>query len=112
MEDTQVPLMFFDKCKDLMALHPFTDTELIATLCNVLHGTARDWWDVVRLKIITWTEFENRFQSAFLAEDYQDEVAERIRTRVQGEDERYRILPTGRSLCERWNPKNNRKLLR
>lgn len=43
MGDTQDSLMFLDKCKDFLALHPLTDTELTATLRNVLHGTACDW---------------------------------------------------------------------
>lgn len=36
MENTQDSLMFLDKCKDFLALHPLTDTELTATICNVL----------------------------------------------------------------------------
>lgn len=43
MEDVQDPLLFLEKCKDFLALHPLSDTELIATLRNVLQGTARDW---------------------------------------------------------------------
>ncbi len=105
LEDTQDPLLFLEKCEDFLALHPLTDSELIATLRNVLHGTARDWWDVARLEINTWTEFEKRFSSSFLSEDYQDELAEWVRTRIQGEDESIRDFAyMYRSLCKRWNP--------
>lgn len=62
----------------------------MATQRNVLHGPARDWWDVARHKIHTWAEFQVQFQAAFLSEDYEDELAERIRTRVQGENESIR----------------------
>lgn len=106
MEDTTDPLLFLEKCKDYLALHPLSDAEIIATLRNVLHGTARDWWDVARLEIHTWMEFAERFRSAFLSEDYQDELAERVRTCIQGENESIRDFAYKyRSLCKRWNPK-------
>lgn len=73
-----------------MALNPLTDEELIATLQNVLHGTARDWWDVARHKIHTWKEFHDQFHAAFLSEDYEDELAERVQNRIQGEGESIR----------------------
>lgn len=60
----------------------------MATLRNVLHGTARDWWDIARHKIHTWEDFQRQFRAAFLSEDYEDELAERVRTRMQGENER------------------------
>lgn len=43
-----------------------SDGERLATLRNVLHGTARDWWDVARLGTITWTDFETKFRAGFL----------------------------------------------
>jgi hypothetical protein len=52
------------------------DEELMATLRNVLHGTVRDWWDVVRLNTHTWSDFQQKFRAAFLSEDYEDELAE------------------------------------
>lgn len=89
----------------LLALHPLTNDEIIGTLHNVLRGTAWDWWDVARLEITTWAEFETRFCSAFLSEDYQDELTERVRNRVQGENETIRDFAyMYRSLCKRWNP--------
>ena len=51
LEDTQDPLLYLEKCNDFLALHPLTDAELIATLRNVLHGTARDSWDVARVEM-------------------------------------------------------------
>ena len=92
-------------CHDFLALHPLLDEELIATLRNVLHGTARDWWDVVRRETTTWADFETNFIAAFLSEDYEDELAERVRTRVQGEGESFRDFAyMYRSLCRRWKP--------
>ncbi|KAL0151544.1 hypothetical protein M9458_053196, partial [Cirrhinus mrigala] len=73
-EDDPDPLIYIEKCRDYLALNPLSNEELIATLRNVLHGTARDWWDVARFSIST-------FLSAFLSEDYVDELAERIRNR-------------------------------
>jgi len=88
-----------------MALHPLSDEEIIATLRNVLHGTARDWWDVARLETNTWQEFEAKFLAAFLSEDYEDELAERVRTRVQQEGESIRDFAyMYRALCKRWKP--------
>lgn len=93
------PLLYLTKCQDFLALHP----DLLATFRTVLHGTARDWWEVSRYNITTWKEFETAFLSAFLSEDYEDELAERVRTRVQGEKESVRDFAfTYRALCKRW----------
>lgn len=89
-EDDSDPLMSIEKCQDYLALNPLTNKELIATLQNVLHGTAHDWWDVARFSMTTWIEFQTSFLSAFLSEDYVDELAERIRNRVQRENESIR----------------------
>ncbi len=88
--DDADPLLYLNKCQDFLALHPLTDTDLLATFRTVLHGTARDWWEVSCSNITTWKEFEAAFLSAFLSEDYEDELAERVRTRVQGEKESVR----------------------
>lgn len=105
LEDCDDPLIFLEKCYDFMTLHPLSDEELIATLRNVLHGTARDWWDVARLETPTWQEFESKFLAAFLSEDYEDELAERVRTRVQQEGESIRDFAyMYRALCKRWKP--------
>ncbi len=101
--DDADPLLYLNKCQDFLALHPLTDTDLLATFRTVLHGTARDWWEVSRSNITTWKEFEAAFISAFLSEDYEDELAERVRTRVQGEKESVRDFAfTYRALCKRW----------
>ncbi|XP_033958149.2 copper-transporting ATPase 2-like [Pseudochaenichthys georgianus] len=105
LNDTPDPLQYLERCDDFLALNPLTDEELIATLRNVLHGTARDWWDVGRHKIHTWREFHDQFRAAFLSEDYEDELAERVRNRVQGEGESVRDFAyMYQSLCKRWKP--------
>ncbi|XP_030649811.1 transmembrane protease serine 9-like [Chanos chanos] len=104
-EDDPDPLRFLENCNDYLALNHLHDDEIIATLRNVLFGTARDWWDVARENITSWAEFETRFLSAFLSEDYDDELAERVRTRVQGETESVRDFAFSyRALCKRWKP--------
>lgn len=101
-DDTD-PLLYLTKCQDFLALHPLTDADLLATFRTVLYGTARDWWEVSRSNIATWKEFESAFLSAFLSEDYEDELAERVRTRVQGDRESIRDFAfTYRALCKRW----------
>lgn len=101
-DDTD-PLLYLTKCQDFLALHPLTDADLLATFRTVLYGTARDWWEVSRSNITTWKEFESAFLSAFLSEDYEDELAERIRTRVQGDRESVRDFAfTYRALCKKW----------
>lgn len=60
------PLQYLERCEDFLALNPLTNEELIATLRNVHHGTARDWWDVARHKIHTWRQFWEHFHAAFL----------------------------------------------
>ncbi len=103
--DTSDPLQYLEWCEDFLALNPLTDEELIATLRNVLHGTARDWWDVGHHKVHTWKEFHDQFRAAFLSEDYEDELAERVRNRVQGESESVRDFAyMYQSLCKCWKP--------
>ncbi len=63
--DDADPLLYLNKCQDFLALHPLTDTDLLATFRTVLHGTARDWWEVSRSNITIWKEFEAAFLSAF-----------------------------------------------
>ena len=104
-EDCNDPLQYLEKCNDFLALNPLHSVELLATLRNVLYGTARDWWDVARKDIQTWTEFEHKFLAAFLSEDYADELEERVRTRVQGEEESIRDFAYAyRSVLLRWRP--------
>ena len=103
MEDCSDPLLYVEKCNDYLSLNPLSDEEILATMSCVLHGTARDWWDVTRLETHSWKEFENKFLFAFLSEDYMDELEERVRTQVQGEDESIRDFAYRyRSLCRRW----------
>ncbi|KAL0167867.1 hypothetical protein M9458_036089, partial [Cirrhinus mrigala] len=101
--DDADPLLYLTKCQDFLALHPLTDADILATFRTVLHGTARDWWEVRRSSISTWSEFEAAFLSAFLSEDYEDELAERVRTKIQGEKETIRDFAFSyRALCKRW----------
>ncbi|RXN37684.1 Retrovirus-related Pol poly from [Labeo rohita] len=103
--DDADPLLYLTRCQDFLALHPLTDVDILATFRSVLYGTARDWWEVARSSIKTWNEFESAFLSAFLSEDYEDELAERVRTRTQGERESIRDFAfTYRALCKRWKP--------
>lgn len=53
IEDPTDPLQYLERCEDYLALQTLTNTELMATLRNVLHGTARDWWDVARQEVHT-----------------------------------------------------------
>ncbi len=103
--DDSDPLLYLSKCDDFLALHPLADTDILATFRTVLHGTARDWWEITRTKVTSWEEFKASFVSAFLAEDYEDELAERVRTKKQGENESIRDFAYSyRALCTRWNP--------
>ncbi|KAL0159662.1 hypothetical protein M9458_043387 [Cirrhinus mrigala] len=103
--DDADPLLYLTRCQDFLALHPLTDVDILATFRSVLYGTARDWWEVARSSIKTWNEFESAFLSAFLSEDYEDELAERVRTRTQGERESIRDFAfTYTALCKRWKP--------
>ncbi len=91
--DDADPLLYLTRCQDFLALHPLAETDLMATFCSVLHGTVRDWWEVTRSSVTTWNEFETAFLSAFLSEDYEDELAERVQTRY------WRILRSSRANC-------------
>ncbi len=82
--DDADPLLYLTRCQDFLALHPLNDADILATFRSDLYGTAQDWWEVARSSVGTWDEFESAFLSAFLSEDYEDELAERVRTRIQG----------------------------
>lgn len=102
-EDSTDPLLYLERCRDFLTLRPLTDEELMATMGNVLHGTARDWWDVARHTVTKWSEFETQFVTAFLAEDYQEELENRVRDRVQGEKESLRdFVYSYHALCRKW----------
>lgn len=74
----------------------------ISWLPSILYGTAHDWWEVKRSNITTWSECESAFLSAFLIEDYENELAEGVHTRVQGEKESIRDFTFSyRGLCKR-----------
>ncbi len=60
-EDDPDPLMYIEKCQDYLVLNPLSNEELTGTLRNVLHGTARDCWEVARFSIYTWVEFQTSF---------------------------------------------------
>ncbi|RXN38374.1 GTPase IMAP family member 8-like protein [Labeo rohita] len=101
--DEADPLLYLTKCQDFLALHPLTDADILTTFRTVLHGTARDWWEVRHSSISTWSGFEAAFLSAFLSEDYEDELAEWVRTKIQGEKETIRDFAFSyRALCKRW----------
>lgn len=103
--DDPDPLLYLTRCQDFLALHPLINTDLQATFRTVLYGTAWDWWEVARSSITTWDEFESAFLSAFLSEDYEDELADRVRTRIQGEKVSIRDFAFSyRALCKRWKP--------
>lgn len=103
--DDADPLLYFTRGQDFLALHPLAEADLLATFRTVLYGTARDWWEVARSSVTTWNDFETVFLSAFLSEDYEDELAEQVRTRTQGEKESIRDFSfTYRALCSVGGP--------
>lgn len=104
-KDDPDPLNYLAKCHDFLALHPLSDADILTTFRTVLHGTARDWWEIARSRINAWSEFETNFLKAFLSEDYEDELAERVRNRRQNENENIRDFAFSyRALCRKWNP--------
>lgn len=103
--DDPDPLLYITCCQDFLAVHPVMDTDILATFRTVLYGTARDWWEVARSSITTLSEFQSAFLAAFLAEDYEYELAERVHHRIQGEKESILDFAiTYRALCKRWKP--------
>lgn len=83
--DDADPLLYLTRCQDFLALNLLNDADILATYRSELYGTAHDWWEVARSSVGTWDEFESAFLSAFLSEDYEDKLAERVETRTQGE---------------------------
>ncbi|KAL2079452.1 hypothetical protein ACEWY4_025196 [Coilia grayii] len=104
-QDDPDPVLYLSKCSDFLAIKPLSDADILATFRTVLHGTARDWWEIARTQIHTWAHFQQQFLTAFLAEDYEDELADRVRSRKQEEHEPIRDFAFSfRALCKRWNP--------
>ncbi|KAL2091743.1 hypothetical protein ACEWY4_011541 [Coilia grayii] len=55
--------------------------------------------------VCKWEDFEAQFVTAFLAEDYQEELEDRVRSRVQGERESIRdFVYNYHALCRKWKP--------
>lgn len=65
VNDDPDPLSFLSKCHDFLALHPLSDADILATFRTVLLGTARDWWEIARSKVTTWSQFETVFSGSF-----------------------------------------------
>ncbi|KAL2082520.1 hypothetical protein ACEWY4_022338 [Coilia grayii] len=104
-QDDPDPVLYLSKCSDFLAIKPLSDADILATFRTVLHGTARDWWEIARTQIHTWAHFQQQFLTAFLAEDYEDELADRVRSCKQEEHEPIRDFAFSfRALCKRWNP--------
>ncbi|XP_076135686.1 uncharacterized protein LOC143118491 [Alosa pseudoharengus] len=104
-QDDPDPVLYLAKCRDFLAVQPLSDVDILATFRTVLHGTARDWWEIARVQVGTWAEFQRDFLSAFLSEDYEEELADRVRSRRQGDSEPIRDFAFSyRALCKRWNP--------
>lgn len=76
IENTSDLLQCLEMCEDFLALHPFSDAELIATLQNAGH---------------TWKDLYIQFNAPLLSEDYEDEE-KKICSRVQGEKEHISII--------------------
>ncbi|XP_060767299.1 uncharacterized protein LOC132874863 [Neoarius graeffei] len=72
--DDPDPVLYLSKCCDFLAIHPLSDAESLATFRTVLHGTARDWWEIAMTEVLTWAQFQKKFLSAFLSEDYEKEL--------------------------------------
>ncbi|KAL2086441.1 hypothetical protein ACEWY4_017500 [Coilia grayii] len=103
--DDSDPVLYLSKCHDFIAIHPLSDADILATFRSVLHGTARDWWEIARATVTSWEDFQTAFLSAFLSEDYEEELADRVRTRRQGAAEPIRDFAFSyRALCKRWRP--------
>lgn len=104
-DDDKDPVLYLSKCRDFLAIQPMTEADILATFRSVLHGTARDWWEITRTTVTSWDDFQTSFLAGFLSEDYQDELADRVRSRHQGETESIRDFAfTYRALCKRWRP--------
>ncbi len=104
VKDDPDPLSYLSRCHDFLAIHPLSDADILATFRTVLQGTARDWWEIARSTVTSWSQSETAFLAAFLAEDYEDELAERVRNRKQKENETIRDFAFSyRALCKRWN---------
>lgn len=60
---------------------------------------------MTRVSTHPWGDLQSKFQSSFLSEDYEDELAERAQTQIQGEDESIRDFAyMYHSLCCCWKP--------
>ena len=103
--DDPDPVLYLSKCRDFLAVRPLSDPEILAAFRTVLHGTARDWWEIAMTEVVTWVDFEKKVLSAFLSDDYQEELTERVRSRKQGERESIRDFSFSyRALCKLWKP--------
>ncbi|MGH0160416.1 UNVERIFIED_CONTAM: hypothetical protein FKN15_055974 [Acipenser sinensis] len=95
---------YLDKCDEFLALRPMMPYEIMATMSSVLKGSAKSWWVAERKGIQSWEQFKTVFRQAFPS-DFQTEVEDRLRSRVQLPDER--ILDFAydyRALYLRWKP--------
>lgn len=84
----------------------------MATLSSVLKGPAKSWWTAEKATIRTWGDFKPAFLKAFLASDFQFEIEERLRNRIQAPAESIRDFAYDyRALCLKWKPEMGESLI-
>ena len=102
---TRDPMTYIELCNEFLELRPTPDAEIRATMSSVLKGSAKSWWTAERRNIHTWEEFKASFCSAFLANDFMEEIEERLRNRIQQPNESIRDYAYDyRALCLKWKP--------
>lgn len=72
----------------------------LATCRNVLHGISREWWDIAKEHVTSWNDFKVKFIAAFVSDDYEDEMIDRVKECMRGENESI-IAFSVRALCKR-----------
>ncbi|XP_051787189.1 uncharacterized protein LOC127529004 [Erpetoichthys calabaricus] len=94
---------FVEEVDLFVELHPLSGAELRGFLNTALSGPARSWWFAERHKCNTWAEFRAAFLKAFLSDEYQVLLEEKLRTFVQKPSQSLRdFVFEFRALCLKW----------
>lgn len=79
---------FIERVEEYKMARGVKDSDLYSSVVDLLRGKALIWYRSVRSQISSWTDFVKALREEFLPFDYETDLWNEIRSRVQGPNER------------------------
>lgn len=79
---------FVERVNEYREARAVSEDVLIKSLCELLTGSAKLWYNSIKFKICSWSHFVKLLKEEFLTSDYDYELINAIREHYQRQDER------------------------